>query len=851
MQYLYKPFVLNIGSMQNKRLFISCLILLFSLDSMSQGLFFHGIDTDMQKRSTFSVFNNKSCIFKDYFEISFKFSLCDVNSYGYLFLLEDINSKREYNLMYMYESKDYSSFKFNIGSKKNILTIRIKNKQLEKRKWVNFSSRFDLNADSVCVTIDGQSFSKKKLNLPKRFEPNLMIGFIKSYVELPPFKLRTLKVGNEELNYSFPLNESTGNDVHDSEGNIVGMVSNPVWLINSAYHWKLRFAVDSLPLNGVNYQPTSQNMLFFHNEFIRVYNVLTNKSSSHKYVNRIPLSIWLGDSFLDEKNKELYVYEIRDCKNCQGAMSSLDLNHYKWRPVCNDWLPMQLHHHSGYFDAKQNKYIIFGGFGNRMYNRHFYVFDLLKQKWDTLHYSGDRISPRYFQGMAASNNNLYILGGMGNDAGVQEIGRRNYYDLYKFNLEKKKCTKLWEINWEKKNIVFARNMVAFGDSLLYALCYPEYESNTYAQLYKFSIKDGTYEILGDSIRFWSQEILTNINLFYDKKLQEFYCAVQEVDKNGLTNSRIYSLAYPGATMKDLLKYNQTVFTFRFWYLMIILGFLSTLLIVYKLVIWRKSVRKTGKMDLKYFVENEENLGFQTQRKESSVFLFGDFTLYDKVGRDITYMLSARLKNTFLLILEYSLLKGGITSSQLSDMLWSDKDKYSAKDLRGVTINQLRKILLELNGFKLVFDKSLYILTIEDECFCDCKYILGLMDLAAEDMTKIYEINGILSRGVFLKSIETPLLDSFKLFMKERLIANLPIYIEKVFKLSDYSLTVQLSDHLLLIDPLHVQALSFQLRSLYSLNQKSEAKKRYILFSQNYNKLTGQYPRNLMDLLNSK
>ena len=832
-----------------KLLFNLLLIILFPLNCIPQGLFFRGIGAELQERSSFSVFANKNCVFADYFEINFKISLYDIESFGCIFLLKDKKSEVEYNLMHMRESENYNLFKFNIGSKGNLLVMRVDSKRLDQRRWVDLSARFDLSADSVCITIDGQTFSKKNLNLPKRFAPDLTFGFITDYVELPSFGLRSLKVGNKKLCYKFPLNESEGNDVHDSSGNIIGMISGPpIWLINSAYHWNLRFNSDSLSLHGINYQPSTQNMLFFFQDSIQVHNMLSDSSAFHKYANAVPLTIWMGVSFLDERSNRLYVYEVHDCKNCKGAMSSLDLRHFQWTPECNDLLPMQLHHHSGYLDAKRNQYIVFGGFGNRMYNRHFFTYDLLAQKWDTLHYTGDRITPRYFQGMAASGNSLYIFGGMGNDSGDQEIGRRNYYDLHKLDLEKRECSKLWEVDWEGMNMISARNTIVIGDSLLYALCYPEYESNTYAQLYKFSIKDGTYEILGDSIHFRSDEILTNINLFYNDILQEFYCVVQEVAKNNRTNSRIYSLAYPGIPVKDLFIYKKPGSGLHFWHLILLAGCLI-IIISTGLFFRRKHSNKDGKVNIKYSVKKQIDTHNQEQRKENGVYLFGGFTLYDRTGKDITYMFSTRLKNTFLLILQYSLTEGGITSHQLSNILWFDKDEYSAKNLRGVTINKLRKILAELDGLKLVFDKGFYSLIVDDEFFCDCKSILEMIEKDMKNLDEFHEINNILSRGIFLKSMNEPVLESFVLFMKERLTTNLPIYIEEVFRLNDYLLVIRLTDHLLPIDPLNLTVISFQLRSLYCLNQESEAKKRYTLFSLNYNKLTNKELQSLTELLN--
>lgn len=833
-----------------KQLLVLVLIIFFPLNSTSQGLLFHGgRETQLQDRSSYSVFNEKNYTFENCLDINFKFFLHDRSGFGCIFLLENVKTKTEYNLMYIHGGGDYYVFKLNIGGKDNILTMKLNSKEIEHSKWIDFSFHFDLDADSVSITIGNQTFSKRNLNLSKVFESKLTFGFSERYVEVPHFGLCDLQVGNAKTHYSFPLNESGGSQVHDNKGHIIGTVSNPIWLINSAYHWKKHLELTSTSPNAINYKESTQDMLFAYRDSIDIYNMQTCNLSSHKYTNPPAVTMWLSASFMDNINNKLYVYEAHDCKNCEGTIAYIDLDSYEWRATSDYLFNMQLHHHSGYLDTKQNKYFIFGGFGNLLYNQNFYAYSLSTQEWSKMDYTGDKIAPRYFQGMGASNDNLYIFGGMGNDSGDQTIGRRNYYDLHKLNLKTKECTKLWEIDWNKKDIVVARNIVVFGDSILYALCYPEYESNTYAQLYKFSTKDGSYEVLGDSIPFISNEILTNINLYYNDFLQEFYCVVQEVNKDESTRNTVYSLAYPGVSKESLIMYQQSESIFVHWNL-IIASICLIIIFILLFILYQKRTNKTKEKNTNFFIRKRIGTENRFEKKENGIYLFGDFTLYDKNGKDITYMLSTRLRNTFILVLEYSLREGGITSQQLSNILWSDKDEYSAKNLRGVTINQLRKILTEQNGIKLIFDKGLYTLIIKDECFCDCKYILELMNSNIERTSKSNEINDILSRGIFLKSVDEPTFESFRLLVKDNLTINLPIYIEEAFHSGNDLLVIQLSDHLLQIDSLDETILAFQLRSLYNLKQESEAKKRYTSFYRNYNKLTNKFPKDLADLLDS-
>ncbi len=61
----------------------------------------------------------------------------------------------------------------------------------------------------------------------------------------------------------------------------------------------------------------------------------------------------------------------------------------------------------------------------------------------------------------------------------------------------------------------------------YTLCYSEFLSDSYLKLYRFSIKDGSHQILGDSIPIHSDKITANANLYYARQLQKIIVTVQE------------------------------------------------------------------------------------------------------------------------------------------------------------------------------------------------------------------------------------------------------------------------------------------------------------------------------------
>ena len=104
----------------------------------------------------------------------------------------------------------------------------------------------------------------------------------------------------------------------------------------------------------------------------------------------------------------------------------------------------------------------------------------------------DRTTLFSSMGYRKDDNSLYIYGGMGNESGEQIVGRQYFYDLHKVDLNNNTVSKLWEIPWNRENIVPVREMVIQDDSYFYTLCYPEHCSNTYLKLYRFAFKERSF-----------------------------------------------------------------------------------------------------------------------------------------------------------------------------------------------------------------------------------------------------------------------------------------------------------------------------------------------------------------------
>ena len=535
-----------------------------------------------------------------------------------------------------------------------------------------------------------------------------------------------------------------------------------------------------------------------------------------------------------------------------ATVAALDLNNQEWKQTGVAALPVQLHHHDGFWDETTGKYLVFGGFGNKRFNNTFLEYDIEGDRWDTLSYSGDRIIPRYFSGMAVNKNweHIYVFGGMGNESGEQSVGRNYLHDLYLLDRKQQSVRRLWQ-NASDHRLVVARDMILTPDEkYIYALCYPEYLSDTYLQLYRLTVDDGTMKALGDSIPMRSEEIMTNANLYYNSLTHEYYCTTTEFDKKGHTVIRTYVLSAPPVSLDEIRSYgSRSSLEIRWLWIMAGIGVLllagGVLFVRKKRGKQRNAVLESSSVLMSPPVGREPDKsvqGKETLAKEdfesslvrpNAVYLFGPFTVIDRNGRDITHLFSSRLRQVFIYILLHS-THNGVLSASLNEVFWPDKPDDKVKNLKGVTINQIRKNLAELDGVELVHDKGYFRLVFTD-CYCDYFRFRTLKN--AEEVEN--ELGILLMRGKFLDGMDAGMMDHFKQKVEEFLSSFLPLEIERLYQQHKYDAVIRFCNVLFRVDPVNELALAYGMHALNHTGSSQEAILQYSLFVREYRQMMNE------------
>ncbi|CCZ41559.1 putative uncharacterized protein [Bacteroides fragilis CAG:558] len=229
--------------------------------------------------------------------------------------------------------------------------------------------------------------------------------------------------------------------------------------------------------------------------------------------------------------------------------------------------------------------------------------------------------------------------------------------------------------------------------------------------------------------------------------------------------------------------------------------------------------------------------------KNAIFLFGMFTILDNAGRDITYMLSPKLRVLFLYILLNSVGKRGVLSSDMNKIFWPDKPDSNVKNLKGVAMNHLRKILQDVDGIELVFRNGYFCLVFGEEFYCDYIRLIALTSPEKKKKESPGAIRAewleILLRGKFISTVESDLFDYYKQKVESLIHSLLPEQLELAYKDARFSIVIRLCNILFIADPLSDMALAYTVCALRKQNNPEEAIRRYAAFTKDYKRMMNE------------
>lgn len=298
----------------------------------------------------------------------------------------------------------------------------------------------------------------------------------------------------------------------------------------------------------------------------------------------------------------------------------------------------------------------------------------------------------------------------------------------------------------------------------------------------------------------------------------------------LGNEEIWGLS---KNIVEVLPVSSLILRYYHWFL--VAGGIVMMLIFYLLIKkWKRTSRNETYIPKRVEVDKQ-------MQKRNYIRLFGDFVIVDKNGEDISSGFTPKLKQLFLVILTYSQHnKKGISTKELTDIVWPNHSYQNAKNSRGVTIRKLRLILEGMDKVEIKFHVDTWTMEFSGSVYCDYIECLRMLEYGNNSDINFYrEFFKIVKRGEVFKGESHDWLDDFKGHIVNNVVDILIKYIQKLHPENDLELIIKLAERILVADPVNEEALAYKLSGLVKQNNYKVARFAYEKFTSNYMEMYGE------------
>lgn len=823
-------------------LFIFSVLCLYSQTIISRGLYFHSFELDQDKRTGLNLTPDGKINMPGGFKLQFDIKLRkNRNNYGYVFRLVG-NDSVNVDFISHDTTQDYlTGYAFSLVSGANSL-IKVKSSDLNVFKlnfWYKVVLTYNASNESLLLQInDFSQLVKLKTNNLSGFD--LFFGHnndpLFATTDVPPMTIKNIQIFNEKnkLKRYWKLEKHAEKNVYDEIQNKKAVAVNPVWEIDKHAKWKqtASFKVPYvLPQIAFN-QAKGKVYVAKHNS-LAIYDAKRQAVDSLKVRKGVPFNCRSNQLFYDSNSNQLVSYSFDN-----AHLARFDFRTLEWSNEKNDPITPQFWHHNKYYDAKDSTLLTFGGYGYHKYKSDVMRYSFKQKEWNQTDIAS-RVTPRYLSSLGSlDDNELLYFGGYGSTTGNQVEYPHNYYDLYKINTKTLEVKKLWEMDAPKEHFTNSNSLVVNEkNKSFYSLLHSNIKYSTSLKLMECKIDVPEYQLVGDTIPYNFKDIESYCDLFYNPSTSELL-AVTSVSKNNQSEIKVYSIAYPPLAAIDVIQEEEVSSSWQ-WYLLFIPVIFVPIIFLFKK---HKSRKDKLKQKVNAYLNFEYN-NIKQELKPSSINMLGLFQLIDKDGVNITGNFTATTSQMLILILLYTVKNGqGISTQELTEIMWPDKDTDSARNNRNVYMSKLRLLIKNVGDIELANQNNYWSARIGNDVFCDYKNVMLLVKQLKKQpdfsLELVNELVTVASRGVLLPNLQEEWVDAFKGDYTSSIIDTLTNLLQNKEVKSDAILVLHISDAILKHDNIDEDIVKLKVSTLYNLGKKSQAKQCFDKFADDYKHFMG-------------
>ena len=183
----------------------------------AQGLRFKGLETAIDERTSFTVFDNRTPTFENEFGIRFRFQSYRDAERGIIFRLEDRKAGTDPAVILFYDgAKNDHRFYVNIENRLTAISLTVPRKEKgNASEWLDVDFRMFLEKDTVMLAIDRDTVYAAYGISKNGIHPELIFGRNKFLIDIPSFTIKDLVISDLTSSYRFRLNEESGQFARD------------------------------------------------------------------------------------------------------------------------------------------------------------------------------------------------------------------------------------------------------------------------------------------------------------------------------------------------------------------------------------------------------------------------------------------------------------------------------------------------------------------------------------------------------------------------------------------------------------------------------------------------------------
>lgn len=241
-------------------------------------------------------------------------------------------------------------------------------------------------------------------------------------------------------------------------------------------------------------------------------------------------------------------------------------------------------------------------------------------------------------------------------------------------------------------------------------------------------------------------------------------------------------------------------------------------------------------------DQQESLAKNTQEiMFPQLCFFGSLQFLDSNGQNMIGMFPPKILQLFVLIACYSVSnKNGISSKEISQILWEDYEPEKAENNRKYSLNKLKQILEDFKQINLIYEDKLWRIDFHPQMqfdYQEYQYFIAKGEKCIEqDVTAIIKV---LKRGLFLNSITAECFDSLKNSISNQIIDLMLLLAEKTQIKTNSKICFDMAEIIFLFDNVNEEANALMIHSLLAEGKNSLAHKAYEQFCKRYAELFGE------------